>query len=182
MFFAPTSLADAYLIRPDRRVDDRGYFARTMCYDEFAERGLVSDFVQQSVSVTAKAGTVRGLHFQYPPYGEAKLVRCVRGAIQDIILDLRQDSPTYLRSEGFRLDAENGHQLYVPPGFAHSFQTLVDDVEVTYLISAPYTPDAQGGLRYDDPELGIEWPLPVAAISPRDLAWPLIHPHAPPAL
>jgi dTDP-4-dehydrorhamnose 3,5-epimerase len=182
MFFTPTLLEDAYLIQPDRHCDDRGYFARTMCFDEFAEHGLVCEFVQQSVSFTAKAGTIRGLHFQYPPFGEAKLVRCSRGAIQDVIVDLRPGSRTYLRSQGFRLDEVNGHQLYVPPGFAHSFQTLVDNVEVCYLISERYAPEAQGGLRYDDPQLGIEWPLPVAEISPRDMGWPLIQPEAPPAL
>ena len=145
-----------------------------MCRDEFARYGLVTDYVQQNMSVSATAGTIRGMHFQRPPYTEAKLVRCVRGAILDVIVDLRADSSTYLKHEGFELTAENHRQLYVPPGFAHAFQTLVDDIEVSYLVSAPYTPEAEGGVRYNDPMLGIKWPLPVTVISEKDANWPLL--------
>lgn len=174
MIFHETTLEDAWLIEPELRGDERGSFARTMCRDEFARYGLATDYVQQNMSVSATAGTIRGMHFQRRPYTEAKLVRCVRGAILDVIVDLRTNSPTYLRHEGFELTAENHRQLYVPPGFAHAFQTLVDDIEVSYLVSAPYTPEAEGGVRYNDPLLGIKWPLPVSAISEKDANWPLL--------
>ena len=174
MIFHETTLKDAWLIEPELRGDERGSFARTMCRDEFARHGLVTDYVQQNMSVSAKAGTIRGMHFQRPPYTEAKLVRCVRGTILDVIVDLRQSSPTYLKHEGFELSAENHRQLYVPPGFAHAFQTLVDDIEVSYLVSAPYTPEAEGGVRYSDPMLDIKWPLPVTVISEKDANWPLL--------
>ncbi|MBB4641401.1 dTDP-4-dehydrorhamnose 3,5-epimerase [Rhizorhapis suberifaciens] len=174
MIFHETTLKDAWLIEPELRGDERGSFARTMCRDEFARYGLATDYVQQNMSVSATAGTIRGMHFQRRPYTEAKLVRCVRGAILDVIVDLRTNSPTYLRHEGFELTAENHRQLYVPPGFAHAFQTLVDDIEVSYLVSAPYTPEAEGGVRYNDPLLGIKWPLPVSVISEKDANWPLL--------
>ena len=119
------------------------------------------------------------MHFQRAPHTEAKLIRCLRGAILDVIVDLRADSPSYLRHQGFELSAENRHQLYVPPGFAHGFQTLTDDVEVSYLVSAAYAPAAEGGLRHDDPLLGIAWPMAATVISPKDAAWPLLDPAAP---
>jgi dTDP-4-dehydrorhamnose 3,5-epimerase len=128
--------------------------------------------VQANHSHNVRAGTLRGMHFQTPPHGEVKLVRCVKGAIHDVIIDLRPDSPSYGRWEGFDLTETNGRMLYVPAGFAHGFQTLRDATEVVYHISYPYTPAAAGGLRWDDPALAIDWPLPVAAISPRDAAWP----------
>lgn len=174
MIFHETTLKDAWLIEPELRGDARGSFARTMCREEFSAHGLVTDYVQQNMSVSSTAGTVRGMHFQRPPHTEAKLVRCVRGRILDVIVDLRAGSPSYLRHEGFELSAENHRQLYVPPGFAHAFQTLVDDIEVSYLVSAPYTPQAEGGVRYSDPMLGIEWPLPVTVISDKDASWPLL--------
>jgi dTDP-4-dehydrorhamnose 3,5-epimerase len=180
MIFRQTQLADAWLIEPELRGDERGSFARTMCRDEFAAQGLVTCYVQQNMSISAKMGTVRGLHFQRSPFTEAKLVRCVRGAILDLIVDLRGTSPTYMALEGFELTAGNHRQLYVPPGFAHGFQTLVDDCEVSYLVSAAYAPLAEGGLRHDDPRLGIGWPLPVSTISDKDRNWPLFDPEAPP--
>jgi dTDP-4-dehydrorhamnose 3,5-epimerase len=182
MIFLKTALEDAHLIELERRRDDRGFFARTMCLNEFAERGMACEFVQQNMSVTVKAGTIRGMHFQHPPFSEAKLVRCIRGQILDVIVDLRPGSPTYMRWQGFLLSADNGHQIYVPPGYAHGFQSLVDDIEVSYLVTAPYTPGAEGGLRYDDPHLAIDWPLPATSVSDRDMAWPMIHAHALPAL
>jgi dTDP-4-dehydrorhamnose 3,5-epimerase len=175
MIYRKTTLQDAWLIEIEPRGDERGFFARTMCRDEFAAHGMVSDYVQQNMSISARAGTLRGMHFQRAPNTEAKLVRCVRGAIVDVIVDLRSGSPSYLRHEAFELTALNRQQLYVPPGFAHSFQTLVDDVEVSYLVSAAYAPEAEGGLRYDDPLLGIAWPMPVAAISDKDARWPLLN-------
>ena len=180
MIFQSTTLADAKLIMLEPRGDERGLFARTMCRTEFAKHGLVTDFVQQNMSASARAGTLRGLHFQRAPHAEAKLVRCVRGAILDVIVDLRGDSPSYMRHEGFELSAANQRQLYVPPGFAHSFITLTNDVEVTYLVSAFYTPAAEGGLHYNDPALGITWPLPVSTVSEKDAAWPMLQPGDPP--
>jgi len=171
MLFSPTTLKDAMLIDIEKRGDDRGYFARTMCRDEFAAHGLVSDFVQANHSYNRSRGTLRGMHFQRAPHEEVKLVRCVRGAILDVIIDLRPESPTYRKWEGFELSAENGRLLYVPGGFAHGFQTLVDDVDVTYQVSHPYTPAAEGGVRHDDPAFGIRWPEPVTVISPKDASW-----------
>ena len=174
MIFHPTELEDAWLIDLEPRGDARGTFARTFCRDEFQSRGLVADYVQQNMSTSTRKGTLRGLHFQRAPHTEAKLVRCVRGAIMDVIVDLRHDSPTYLRHQQFELSADNKLQLYVPPGFGHSFQTLVDDIEVTYLVSAPYMPDYEGGVRWNDPTVGIQWPLPVTTISEKDASWPLL--------
>lgn len=174
MIYHKTTLQDAWLIEMERRGDERGSFARTMCADEFAAQGMINSFVQQNMSTSTKAGTLRGLHFQRAPHTEAKLVRCTRGAILDVIVDLRSNSPSYLKHEAFELSADNWKQLYVPPGFAHSFQTLVDDCEVSYLVSAAYAPQAEGGLRYDDPMLRISWPRPVTAISAKDAAWPFL--------
>ncbi len=174
MIFHKTDLKDAWLIELELRGDERGFFARTMCREEFARHGLATEYVQQNMSVSAQRGTLRGLHYQLQPYAEAKLVRCLRGAIVDIIVDIRADSPTYLQHQAFELTDSNRHQLYVPPGFAHSFQTLTDDVEVSYLVSAPYTPQAERGLRYNDEQLGIRWPEKVTTLSDKDAAWPLI--------
>lgn len=174
MIFHSTTLNDAWLIDLELRGDERGYFARTFCAEEFQRHGLISQFVQQNTSRSARRGTLRGLHYQMQPYGEAKLVRCTRGAIVDVIVDIREDSPTYLQHEAFELTADNHRQLYVPPGFAHSFQTLSDDVEVSYLVSAHYTPSAERGLRYNDERLAIDWPLAVTTLSEKDAAWPLL--------
>jgi dTDP-4-dehydrorhamnose 3,5-epimerase len=174
MIFHETKLTDAWLIDIEPRGDDRGIFARTMCSQEFAAHGLIQTYVQQNMSTSAKAGTVRGLHFQRQPDTEAKLIRCVRGAILDVIVDLRAGSPSYLQHQAFELTAGNQAQLYVPPGFAHGFQTLTDDIEVAYLVSAAYAPHSEGGLRYNDPSLGISWPLAVTSISEKDRNWPLL--------
>ncbi|HEY0275513.1 MAG TPA: dTDP-4-dehydrorhamnose 3,5-epimerase [Paenirhodobacter sp.] len=180
MIFHETSLQDAVLIEPEPRGDDRGFFARMMCRQEFPRHGMISDFVQHNMSVSLQTGTVRGMHFQRGKDVEAKLVRCTRGRILDVIVDLRADSPTYMRHEGFELTAENHRMLYVPQGFAHGFQTLTEDCEVFYAVSAAYAPGAEGGLRHDDPMLGIAWPLPVTGLSPKDATWPLLHPYTPP--
>lgn len=174
MIFHPTTLRDAWLIDLEKRGDARGFFARTMCEQEFADHNMVTRFVQQNVSVSAQRGTLRGLHFQRGEAAEAKLVRCTRGRIVDIIVDLRAGSDSYMRHEAFELDDRSHRQLYVPPGFAHSFQTLADDVEVSYLVSSPYTPAAEFGLRYNDPALQISWPVEVSTISDKDAAWPLL--------
>lgn len=174
MIFRPTELKDALLIELELSGDDRGFFARTMCRKEFGKHGMATEYVQQNTSFSALRGTVRGLHYQKPPFAEAKLVRCIRGTIIDVIVDIRVDSPTYLKYQAFELSDSNRRQLYVPPGFAHGFQTLTDAVEVSYLVSAPYTPAAERGLRYNDAQLGIQWPLPVTAISHKDAEWPLI--------
>jgi dTDP-4-dehydrorhamnose 3,5-epimerase len=172
MKFTQTTLRDAVLIELDPRRDDRGYFARTFCAEEFRAQGLVTDFVQANQSHNVRAGTLRGMHFQRAPHGEVKVVRVVRGAIHDVIIDLRPGSATCGRWQGFDLTAENGSMLYVPVGFAHGFQTLEDATDVAYQVSHPYTPGAEGGLRWDDPAFGIAWPLPVAAISEKDATWP----------
>jgi dTDP-4-dehydrorhamnose 3,5-epimerase len=168
----------AKVVELDEHVDERGFFARIWDPDELIHAGLTSMLAQVSISRSTRAGTLRGMHFQRPPHEEAKLVRCVRGAIFDVALDLRPDSPTYLRWHGARLDEENGRALYVPEGCAHGFQTLADDVDVLYLISHPYVPEASAGVRWDDPAFGIEWPpAGERTIGPRDLAWPDYVPH-----
>jgi dTDP-4-dehydrorhamnose 3,5-epimerase len=174
MIFHKTSLQDAYLIELEKKGDDRGFFARTMCRNEFAAHGLDTEYVQQNTSFSANKGTLRGMHYQLPPFTEAKLVRCITGALVDIIVDLRRDSPSFMKHERFELTDRNRLELYVPRGFAHAFQTISDDVEVSYLVSAPYTPSAERGVRYSDPRLGIEWPLPVTVISDKDASWPLL--------
>ena len=158
MRFTPITLKDAVLIDIEKRSDPRGWFARLFCEEEFAAAGLATRFVQANASANPRAGTLRGMHFQYSPHAEVKVVRCTRGAIFDAIIDLRPNSPTYRQWEGFELTVENGRMLYVPEGFAHGYQTLEDDSEVSYLVSYPYTPGAEGGLRYDDPAFAIAWP------------------------
>ncbi len=180
MRFHSTRLNDARLIALEPHGDQRGFFARTMCRNEFAEHGLDSEFVQQNTSFSAQRGTLRGLHYQQRPHAEAKLVRCLRGAIIDVIVDVRAESSTYLHHQMFELTDANRHQLYVPQGFAHAFQTLSDDTEVSYLVTAAYHPRAERGLRYSDERLGIAWPLPVSVVSDKDAAWPLIAEQATP--
>ncbi len=174
MIFTPTPLAGAFLVDVEPKSDERGFFARTWCAHEFAQHGLTPELAQCSVSVTKSKGTIRGLHFQRAPHGEAKLVRCTAGAIFDVIVDLREGSPTFRKWFATELTAANHRMLFSPVGFAHGFQTLTDGCEVHYQMSAVYEPAAASGLRYDDPALGIAWPLPVTSISPRDAAWPLL--------
>ena len=172
MLFRSTGLAGVRLIDLEPVRDERGLFARTFCTRELAAQGLETGFVQHSISVTERAGSVRGMHFQKSPHEEVKLLRCIRGAIHDVLIDIRPDSPTYGRWEAYELTAENRRQLYVPAGLAHGFQTLLPDTEVAYLISAFYAPAAAAGIRHDDPAFAIAWPLPVADMSPKDRAWP----------
>jgi dTDP-4-dehydrorhamnose 3,5-epimerase len=174
MIFSETKLAGSFAIDLDRHRDHRGYFARIFCPDEFAAHGLEPIVAQGCISFNMKRGTLRGLHFQYPPASEAKYVRCTRGALVDLIVDLRPESPTYLQHVAVTLSAENGRGLYVPERFAHGFLTLLDDTELVYLISQYHTPGAEGGLRYDDPGLEIAWPGEARVISERDEAWKLL--------
>lgn len=172
MIFRELQLPGAFVIEPERLEDERGFFARAFSKDEFAARGLDPTVVQCSLSFNRRRGTLRGMHYQVAPAEEAKLVRCVRGAIHDVIVDLRAGSPTFRRHAAARLDADNRLALYVPPGFAHGFQTLADDTELYYQMSAAYSPEHARGFRHDDPEVGIAWPLPVAVISERDRGLP----------
>lgn len=172
MRFVETKLAGAFVVEPEPIRDNRGFFARSFCEREFAEHGLETRFPQHSISYNARKGTLRGMHFQRAPHAEAKLVRCSAGAIFDVIVDLREGSPTRGWWEGFELSVGNRRQLYIPQGFGHGFQALCDDAEITYMISAFHEPAAAAGFRYDDPALAIQWPLPVSVIADRDLAWP----------
>jgi len=172
MIFRELSLPGAFVLEPERIEDERGFFARAFSREELAARGLDPTVVQCSLSFNRRRGTLRGMHYQAAPAEEAKLVRCVRGAIHDVIVDVRPASPTLGRHAAARLDADNRFALYVPPGFAHGFQTLEDDTELYYQMSAAYSPEHARGFRHDDPELGIAWPLPVSVISERDRTLP----------
>jgi dTDP-4-dehydrorhamnose 3,5-epimerase len=174
MKFTETKLAGAFVIELERREDDRGYFARAFCQDEFAAHGLNTRIAQANVAFNRRKGTLRGMHFQFPPAAESKLVRCTRGAIVDKIVDLRPESATYLEHVTVELNEENGTALYVPERFAHGYQVLADGTETSYQVGEFYTPEAEGGLRYDDPRLGLDWPLPVTELSEKDDAWALL--------
>ncbi len=174
MRFQPTPLAGAYVIELEPNADERGSFARIWCRDEFLRHGLNPDLAQCSTSFNRKRGTLRGLHFQAEPHGEAKLVRCTRGRIYDVIVDLRPDSRSFRKWFAVELWPDSNTSVYVPEGFAHGFQTLEDDSEVLYMISAPYAPDAARGVRWNDPALGIRWPLPDPILSARDREFPLL--------
>jgi dTDP-4-dehydrorhamnose 3,5-epimerase len=176
MIFTQTKLKDAYIIDLELRADDRGAFARTFCAQEFEAHGLKPTVAQCNLSFNHKAGTLRGMHYQLTPAAETKLVRCTKGAIYDVIIDMRPDSPTYLQHIGVELTADNRRALYVPEMFAHGYQALTDGAEVVYQVGEFYTPGYERGLRYDDPAFGIEWPMPVTVISTKDAAWPLFEP------
>jgi dTDP-4-dehydrorhamnose 3,5-epimerase len=172
MIFTETSLAGAWLLDLERHHDERGFFARSWCLREFDAHGLNSRLVQCNISGNRVKGTLRGLHFQVPPHAEAKLVRCTRGGIYDVVVDLRPGSATYLHHLGVELTSENQRALYIPEGFAHGFQTLSDDAEVFYQLSEYYEPAAGRGVRWNDPVLAISWPIPVSVISERDRSYP----------
>ncbi len=174
MLFTETALKGAFLIDIERREDNRGFFARTFCGQEFVAQGLEVTNVQCSIAFNHKKGTIRGMHYQVAPATEAKLVRCTQGAIYDVIVDMRPESPTYLSHIGVELTANNHRALYVPEMFAHGYQTLTDGAEVVYQMNKFYTPGYERGLHYDDPILALEWPLPVSEISKQDLKWPLL--------
>lgn len=172
MIFEETKLKGAYLIKLEELTDNRGFFARSWCQREFERRGLTAYVAQANLSFNRKQGTLRGMHYQIVPYEEAKLVRCTRGAIYDVIIDLRPESATYRQWIGAELTDANRHMLFVPEGFAHGFQALADNTEVSYQVSQFYTPGAEQGARYDDPAFGISWPLDVTVISDKDANWP----------
>lgn len=175
MIFEAAPLEGAYVIKPELRGDARGFFSRLFCQNEFAEHGLETNFVQINNSLSADKGTLRGMHYQIAPDQEVKVVRCISGALYDVIVDVRPESPTYLQHFGAELSAENRHMMYVPRGFAHGFITLLPDTEAFYLVSAFYAPDSERGLRWDDPALGIQWPLEPAVLSDKDKGHPLLN-------
>jgi dTDP-4-dehydrorhamnose 3,5-epimerase len=168
VIFTETKLKGAFVIDIERREDARGFFARTFCQEEFKAHGLKPIVAQASIAHNRLKGTLRGMHFQYPPAAETKLVRCTKGAILDIIVDLRPESPTYLQHVSLELTEDNQVSLYVPERFAHGYQALQDDTDASYCMGELYTPNAEGGLMYDDPRLGLTWPLPVSVISEKD--------------
>src|SRR4029450_636659 len=165
MIFTKTPLQGAYIIDLDRKEDSRGYFARAFCQKEFAEHGLKPVIAQANGAFNKRKGTLRGMHFQYPPAAETKLVRCTRGAIVDIIVDLRPESPTYLEHVAVDLSEENQRALYVPERFAHGYQTLVDNTHTSYQVGEFYAPQHAGGVKFDDPRLGLKWQLPGAEMA-----------------
>lgn len=173
MLFRPLAIEGVWLIQPERQVDDRGYFARTYCDREFAAHGLPTQFPQCNVSRNARRGTLRGLHWQDDPNQEGKLVRCVRGAVMDVAVDLRRGSPTRGQWISSELTADNGEALFIPPGFAHGFQTLRDGTELFYMMTESYRDGLARGLRWNDPTLAISWPLADPLVSDRDAALPL---------
>ncbi|MBV9174032.1 MAG: dTDP-4-dehydrorhamnose 3,5-epimerase family protein [Chloroflexi bacterium] len=174
MIFTQTALQGAFILDLEQHADGRGFFARTFCQDEFRAHGLNPVVAQANVAFNRVRGTVRGMHFPFPPLQETKLVRVTRGALLDVIVDLRPESPTYLQHVAVELTADNHRGLYVPERFAHGYQTLEDATEATYEMGAMYAPDLQGGLRYSDPRLGIPWPLAVTEISDKDARAPLL--------
>lgn len=174
MRFTESPLRGAFVVDLEPRGDERGFFARAYCADEFTEHGLEPAVAQANLSYNHAVGTVRGMHYQLPPAAETKLIRCTRGALHDVIVDLRPDSDTYLRHFGVDLSADNRRALYVPAMFAHGFQTLADDTEAYYQVGEFYTPGVERGLRHDDPALRIRWPLPTKVISDKDRSWPLL--------
>jgi len=171
MIFTETKLRGAFTLDLERREDERGFFARAFCQHEFAAHGLKPVIAQANIGFNRRKGTIRGMHFQFPPAAETKLVRCSRGAILDIIVDLRPESPTFLQHVAVELSGENRRGIYIPERFAHGYQALEDDTETTYHVGEFYTPGSEGGLPFDDPQLGLTWPLPVAAISDKDRQW-----------
>ena len=174
MTFTPLTLKGSYLVSVVPFEDERGWFARTYCKNEFEEIAHTKEWVQMNHSFTKQKGTIRGMHYQLPPYSEIKLVRCIAGSIYDVIIDLREQSSTYLQWFGTELSAKNKQMMYIPEGFAHGFQTISDDCELIYLHSQFYQPGVEKGIRYNDPQLNIEWPETVTVISERDTQHPLL--------
>jgi dTDP-4-dehydrorhamnose 3,5-epimerase len=175
VIFSETRLGGAFVVELQVHTDERGFFARAFCQREFEAAGLRPVVAQGNIAFNYTRGTIRGLHFQYPPAGETKFVRCTRGAILDVIVDLRPESPTYLHHVAVELTADNRRGLYVPERFAHGYQVLEDDTETTYLVGEFYTPAAESGLPFDDPQLAIAWPLPAGNVSDKDRRWPRLN-------
>lgn len=174
MRFTQLRIEGVWLVSPIRIEDERGSFARTFCENEFAEHGLETRFVQHSISHSVHEATLRGMHFQDSPHAETKLVSCIRGAMYDVVVDLRPGSATRHQWLAVELTPENGHRLYIPEGCAHGFQTLAGDTIVNYLINRFHIPNEARGVRFDDAAIGIEWPMPPSVLSPKDMAWPLL--------
>ncbi len=172
MQFSPTRVIGAFIIDPDRRADERGFFARSWCRDEFAEHGLDPRLVQCNISFNHKTGTLRGMHYQHPPHAETKLVRCTAGAVFDVAMDIRRDSASFGKWVGVELTADNRRMLYIPEGCAHGYLTLADNCEVFYQVSASYAPDAADGVRWNDPAFDVEWPIEPSVMHPRDREYP----------
>jgi dTDP-4-dehydrorhamnose 3,5-epimerase len=172
MKFKETHLKGAFVIEMEPRADERGFFARAFCKRELAQAGLNGEIVQINNSLSRHQGTLRGIHYQLAPKAEEKIVRCIRGALYDAIVDMRPDSPTFLRHFGVELTAENRQALYVPKGFGHAFLSLQDDTEALYMVTEFYAPDRERGLRYNDPQLAIPWPITPAIVSDKDRSWP----------
>lgn len=174
MIFHETKLAGAFIVELDRKIDTRGFFARSFCAAELKQHGIDFSPAQANISHSNAKGTLRGMHYQGAPVSETKFIRCIRGAVWDVIIDMRPDSPTYGQHLGVELSAENGRAIFVPDLFAHGNQALTDDAELFYLMGGPYTPGHERGVRFDDPAIGIEWPLPVSVIDAKDGNWPLL--------
>jgi len=174
MRFVETALPGAYVIELEERSDDRGFFARTFCVREFAAQGLITQISQCNLSYNRRRGTLRGLHYQAEPAGEAKLIRCIAGAVHQVLVDMRPESATYLRHVAVELSAANRLAVYLPELVAAGIQTLEDDTSLMYQVSEFHTPEAERGVRFDDPGLGISWPLPVTEISDKDASWPYL--------
>lgn len=174
MIFTELKLKGAFLIEPQFIEDNRGFFARTVCEEEFSLHGLPNQWVQQNIAFNHKKGTLRGMHYQKSPFGEIKVVRCTNGAIYDVIVDLRSDSATYKKWVGIKLSATNRHMLYIPEGFAHGYLTLTDDAEISYLVSAFYQPEAEAGICYNDASIGIDWTSEIVLVSDKDRKLPCV--------
>lgn len=174
MLFIETALPGAYVVQLEERRDDRGFFARTFCVREFADQGLTTRISQCNLSYNRRRGTVRGLHYQAEPAGEAKLIRCIAGAVHQVLVDMRPESATYLRHVAVELSAANRLAVYLPELVAAGIQTLDDDTTLLYQVSEFHTPEAERGVRFDDPAIGVSWPLPVTEISAKDAAWPYL--------
>jgi dTDP-4-dehydrorhamnose 3,5-epimerase len=170
--YTPLAVDGVYLVELEPRGDDRGFFARSFDTAEFEERGMSPQIAQCNIAYTARAGTLRGMHLSLPGHPEAKFVRCTRGAVSDVAVDVRPGSPTYLQHVQVELTADNRTALYLPPHLAHAYQALTDDTEMMYMVSVPYAPGAEVGYRYDDRAFGVSWPLPVTSLSDKDASWP----------
>lgn len=175
MKFESTPLADLFLVEPEPRTDERGYFARVLCVDEFAEEGLCTQWLQANVAFNKFKGITRGMHYQHSPNAEVKLVRCTRGSVFDAVIDMRPDSPTFRQWFGAELSESNQKMLYIPEGFAHGYQVLADKSELHYMVSARYAPESEGGVRWNDPLVDIDWPIRDAVqLSEKDEQWSLL--------
>ena len=172
MKFNSTDIDGLYYVDIEKLKDERGFFGRAFCLKEFEEIGLDSEICQANISFNHRAGTLRGMHYQKPPYQESKFIRCIRGSIYDVVIDLRKNSPTYCHSFGIELNDENRTALFVPKDFAHGFVTLKDDTEVIYMVSQSYVPNAEEGIRWDDPFFAIDWPINPSLVSSKDAQWP----------